>query len=60
MRIKKIYKVFIAILFVNFVENIILLLFFGIQPTKQTLIGAGVFTLVLTLILNQMHLLQKE
>lgn len=43
-------KLFALAIVSNLVENIILLLFFGIKLTRQVFIGAGVFAFTLFLL----------
>lgn len=50
---KMILKILGIIFVVDLISNIILLLLFEIPLNQQTLIIAGVFTIVLTLILKQ-------
>ena len=59
VEINKMWKVAITIFIVNALENLILLYFFGVAITQQTLIGVGIFTLVLFLILKQLNLLRE-
>jgi len=56
---KNLLKTGVTIFVVNALENVALLLLFGFKITRQTLIGVGVFTLVLTLILEQMGVIKK-
>lgn len=44
----------------NMIENIILLLFFGVKIGKQTLIGAGVFAFITILIYKVLQNGQKD
>lgn len=55
---KNLIKTFLAIAGLNLIENLILLLFFGVDITKKTFLGALVFTIVLTLILNKLKVLE--
>lgn len=43
-------KLLLIALLANFVENLVLLLFFGISVSKQTLIGSAVFALITILL----------
>lgn len=55
-----IFKTFLVIIGANLVENILLLLMFGIEITQQTFIAAAVFTFVLTFVLNYFDLIPKN
>ena len=57
---KKIMKAIVIIFLVDLLSNIALLLFFGVPITQQAFIGAGVFTILLTLILKQTNILKEE
>ena len=48
-----------TIFLVNALENLLLLYFFGVSITQQTIIGTGVFTLALILILKQMGVIKE-
>ncbi len=51
-------KIIGAIAITNLIENLLLLLLFGVKITQNTLIGAGVFTIALTLLLKQLNVLK--
>lgn len=56
---KMIVKLFGTIFIVNALENLLLLIIFGVPITQQTFIIILVFTLTLSLILKQMGLIKE-
>jgi len=55
----KLLKTMAIIFIVDLISNIVLLLFFGIAINQQTIIGALIFTVILTLILKQSGILKE-
>lgn len=49
-------KIFLIIYILNFIENIVLLVTFGLALTKDSLIGTAVFSLVFTILLKFMKI----
>lgn len=49
-----------AILLLNGLENALLLLLFGVQFNLQTLIGIGIFTIALTLLLKLFNVIKEN
>lgn len=57
---KRMIKIFVITYFVNLAENLLILLFFNVKITKTVLIGAGVFSLVVTLIIEKLILKEEK
>lgn len=57
---KNTYKTALAIGGLNLIENLTLLYFFGVSITKQTLIGVFVFTILLTLLLKTLKIINND
>ena len=57
---KNLIKVFVSIFVLNLLENVLLLVFFGVDvAVKQTFISILLFTLTLTVILNQLKIVKE-
>lgn len=57
---KNIIKVFVSIFLLNLLENMLLLYFFGVDVTvKQNLISIFLFTITLTVVLNQLKIVKE-
>ena len=51
----KFLKIFSLAFFLNLIENLILLLIFDIKITGKTFISAGLFSLILVILLNMVE-----
>jgi len=47
------WKVFFIVYILNLLENILLLVLFSVTITKNTIIGAGVFSIAVTLLIDK-------
>lgn len=49
----KLIKIFFLVWFINLLENLALLFVYGVNINLRSLIGAGIFALVLSLFINK-------
>lgn len=60
MVFKQTLKILAIAFFIDFIENLILLIFFGVKIGRSVLIGSGIFALVVVLLSKELVLNKKE
>lgn len=56
----KTLKLFAIAFLLNFIENVILLFFFGVELGRHLIIGSGIFALVLVLLSRELVFKKSE